>query len=154
MNCDYKDKIVSYIENELNDLDKIEFENELKKNSKLKDEYLEVKKVIDSLSKLPRIEASNNFIVSLNDKIDAYELKKEKGFNGLINNIFGSKYLPRITAVAMSLVFMFSLVYFLDSKSYNSSSLILSNSNSTSNEFLPSEVADLDSLEENLDIDK
>ena len=45
MDCnDYKNRIVPYIDNELGDLDKKEFESELEKNSKLKEEYLEIKR--------------------------------------------------------------------------------------------------------------
>ena len=151
MNCDYKDKIVSYIENELNDSDKLEFESELQKNSQLKEEYLEIKGLLNSLSNLPKLEASSDFIVSLNNKIDEYELKKERGLNGFINNILTGNYLPRISVVTMSFVFILSLVYFWDSNSSNSS-LILSNSSSTANESFSNEVAGLDSLEERSDI--
>jgi len=151
MNCDYKDKIISYIENELNDLDRLEFESELQRNSQLKEEYLEIKGLLNSLSNLPKLEASSDFIVSLNNKIDAHELKKERGLNGFISNIFTGNYLPRISVVAMSLVFMLSLIYFWDSNSYNSS-LILSNSSPTNNESVTNEVAGIDSLEENSNI--
>ena len=151
MNCDYKDKIVSYIENELNESDKLDFESELQKNSQLKEEYLEIKGLLNSLSNLPKLEASSDFIVSLNNKIDEYELKKERGLNGFINNILTGNYLPRISVVAMSFVFMLSLIYFWDSNLSNSS-LILSNSSSTANESVSNEVAGLDSLEERLDI--
>ena len=154
MDCnDYKDKIVSYIENELDDLSKKEFEDELETNSKLKQEYFELKAVLSSLSELPKVDASNDFIVSLNDKIDAYEVNQEKGWDTFISNIFKSSYFPRISAVVMSLIFVFSLVYFWDSNSYTSSSFILSNSGSTNNS-VNNEIADLDSLEENSNIDK
>jgi len=154
MDCnDYKDKIVSYIENELDESSKKEFENELEKNSKLKQEYLEMKAVLNSLSQLPKVDASSDFIVSLNDKIDAYEVNDEKGWDTFINSIFKSSYFPRVSAVVMSLIFVFSLVYFWDSGSYSSSSFILSNSGST-NQSVNNGIADLDSLEENLDIDK
>ena len=147
MDCDYKDKIVSYIENDLSDLDRQEFRNELKNNSELEREYLEVKGTLNSLSKLPKIDASSNFIVSLNNKIDAYESKKENGLNTFINNIFGNNYFPRISIVVTSLIFVFSLIYFWDSDLYNSSSFTLSNSDSTDNSSISNEIADLDSLE-------
>ena len=52
MDCDYKDKIVPYIENELNDLDREKFEFELKNNSDLNKEYLEIKNLFNSLKGL------------------------------------------------------------------------------------------------------
>ena len=154
MDCnDYKNRIVPYIDNELGDLDKKEFESELEKNSKLKEEYLEIKGLLHSLSDLPRINAPSNFIVSLNEKIDAYELSKERGWNVFIDNIFKSNYFARASVVAMSFVFIFSLFYFCNSDSYNSSSFILSNSDSTVNNPINSEIADIDSLEIEEDID-
>ena len=154
MDCDYKDKIISYIDNELNDLDREKFEHELHNNSELNEEYLEIKNLLNSLSKLPEVKSSSNFIVSLNNKIDAYESKKENGLQAFLNNILGNNYLPRISIVAMSLIFIFSLMYFSNLESYNSSSLILSNSSSTNDNSISNEVADLDSLEINSDIDK
>ena len=74
MDCnDYKDKIISYIEDELTEIDRQKFEGELKINSDLKKEYYEIKKLLQSLSDLPEITASSDFIDSLNKKIDAYE---------------------------------------------------------------------------------
>jgi len=154
MDCDYKDKIVSYIDNELNDLDRKNFEYELQNNSELNEEYLEIKNLLNSLSKLPEVKSSSNFIVSLNNKIDAYESKKENGLQTFLNNILGNNYLPRISVVAMSLIFVFSLMYFSNLESYNSSSLILSNSSSTNDTSISNEVADIDSLEISSDIDK
>ena len=89
MDCnDYKDRIISYIENELDELDRKEFENELQTNSELKEEYLEVKALLSSLSELPKLSASSDFIVSLNNKIEAYELKEDRGWNLFISKIF------------------------------------------------------------------
>ena len=153
MDCDYKDKIVSYIENELNDIDREKFEFELKNNSDLNKEYLEIKNLFNSLHKLPKIEASSDFIVSLNKKIDVYESKRKKGLTAFLNNILGDNYLPRISVVAMSLVFVFSLIYFSDFKLNDSSTLTLSNSSYTDDASIANEVADIDSLEISPDID-
>ena len=107
-----------------------------------------------SLSDLSKIETSADFIVSLNKKIDAYESKKEKGFRTFLDNIFSNNYLPKISIVAMSLVCVFGLMYFLDFNSKKSSSLILSNSSTTNDTSINNGVADLDSLEINLEVDK
>ena len=119
IDCDYKDKIISYIENELNNLEKAEFEIALQENSELKKEYLEIKGLLNSLSSLPKLETSSDFMVSLNNRIDAYELKKNRGMNTFFSSIFsrkfntivgqnGNNYLKSISAVVMSLIFMFS----------------------------------------------
>ena len=53
MNCEnYKDKIIAYIDNELNESDRISFEKELKSNSKLNAEYTEMKDLLNSLKTL------------------------------------------------------------------------------------------------------
>ena len=114
MDCDYRNKIGAYIDNELSSLDKENFENELQNNSELNQEYLQIKKLLSSLSRLPKIETSADFIVSLNEKIDAYEAKKAKRFSGFLDNALGGNYLPKISIAAMSLVCIFGLMYFLD----------------------------------------
>ena len=156
MDCEnYKDKILLYIDNELNQSDKKEFEYHLEKDSELKKEYSELKMTIKALSDLPKVEAQSDFMISLNKKIDAYELNQEKGLSRFIDNIFKVNYIPRFSLAAMSFVFVFSLFYFWDSNTINSSSLILSNSSTIEDEgSINNEVADLDSLEEYLDTNK
>ena len=156
MDCDnYKDKILLYIDNELNESDKKEFEHHLEEDSELKKEYFELKMTLKALSGLPKAEANSDFMVSLNKKIDTYELDQEKGLSRFIDNIFKVNYIPRFSLVAMSFVFVFSLFYFWDSNDMNPSSLILSNSSTVEDEdSINNEVADLDSLEEYLDTNK
>ena len=77
MDCNYKDKIMSYIEGELNERENKVFKSQLESNADLKREYNEINQIIKSLKKLPNIESSSNFIVSLNKKIDDYEKSKE-----------------------------------------------------------------------------
>ena len=77
INCEnYKDKIIAYIDNELNENDRISFEKELKNNSELNAEYTEMKDLLNSLKNLPEIKTSKNFMISLNSKIDQYESSK------------------------------------------------------------------------------
>ena len=61
-----KDKIISYIENILNDEDKKSFEHELQNNSELQKEYIDTKNLLNSLKNLPEVKTSRNFMVSLN----------------------------------------------------------------------------------------
>ena len=48
MNCNYKDKIISYIENDLTKQEMAEFESELEKNSELQLEFNEMKATLNS----------------------------------------------------------------------------------------------------------
>ena len=96
---------------------------------------------------MPEVTASSNFIVSLNKKIDAYENKEKKGWNLFINSIFKNDYFPRLSAVALSLVFILTIAYLWDSSFYNSPSSMLSNSSSIGTDSISNEIADLDSLD-------
>ena len=156
MDCnDYKDKIIAYIEGELTEIDRQKFESELEINSDLKIEYYEIKQVLQSLSDLPEIEASSDFMVSLNKKIEAHEIKQKKRWILFSNNIFQNDYFPRLSAIALSLIFILTIAYLWDSTFYNSSPpSMLSNSSSISNNPISNEIADIDSLDEKIPVDK
>ena len=85
INCNDNDRIISYIENELNESERKLFESELETDLELKKEYDSTRKLINSLNKLPKVKASGNFIVSLNCKIDEYE--KNKNFKWIFSSI-------------------------------------------------------------------
>ena len=154
MDCnDYKDKIISYIEDELTEIDREQFENELEINSDLKREYCEVKQVLQSLSGLPKLKASSDFMVSLNKKIDTYELKEKKGWGLFVDSMFKNDYFPKISAVALSLLFILTVAYLWSPSFYNSPSM-LSNSSSVGNDSISNAIANLDSLDENFVIDE
>ena len=112
MNCEnYKDKIIAYIDNELNESDRISFEKELKSNSELNAEYTEMKDLLNSLKNLPEIKTSKNFMVSLNSKIDEYESSKNIKWYGVFDNIF-SKIRPIQMGIgALSFIFILFIGY-------------------------------------------
>ena len=148
MNCNYKDKIMSYIEGELNESENKVFQSQLESNADLKREYNEINQIIKSLKKLPNIESSANFIVSLNKKIDDYEKSKGNSKWRLKGkNIFNVNYGPKISAIAaaLCLLFVFTLTYFLSTGNYGNSSLMLMNSSATKDS-TNNEVANIDSL--------
>ena len=112
MNCEnYKDKIIAYIDNELNESDRISFEKELKSNSELNAEYIEMKDLLNSLKNLPEIKTSKNFMVSLNSKIDEYESSKNIKWYGVFDNIFSQIRPIQMGIGALSFIFILFIGY-------------------------------------------
>ena len=112
MNCkNYKDKIIAYIDNELNESDRISFEKELKSNSELNTEYTEMKDLLNSLKDLPEIKTSKNFMVSLNSKIDEYESSKNIKWHGVFDNIFSQIRPIQMGIGALSFIFILFIIY-------------------------------------------
>ena len=107
-----KDKIINYIENNLNDDDRISFEKELENNFKLNSEYIEMKNLLTSLNNLPDIKTSRNFMVSLNSKIDKYESSKNHNwYNVLIDNIFSNLNPIQSGIGALAIIFVIFIGY-------------------------------------------
>ena len=146
MNCNYKDKIISYIENDLTKQEMAEFESELEKNSELQLEFNEMKATLNSFKNLPKIETSNDFIVNLNNRIDEYESSKIKIFNNVFGRILNYNYLPQISIGAVTLIFLLAINYFGFTNFDTNSNTLLSNSSEVVN-IDDSEVADADSLD-------
>ena len=152
MDCNnYKDKIISYIDNKLSAKEKIAFELELDNNSVLKTEYSEMKKVLNSLSQMAEIKASSNFMIDLNEKIDKYELKSSSNiFSLFFNKLINYDYLPHLSLGAASLVCLFVINFFWNYNDNGNSQIMLSNSS----DYVTDSIANLDSLDKEEDIDK
>ena len=146
MNCNYKDKIISYIENDLTKKEIAEFESELEKNSELQLEFNEMKATLNSFKNLPKIETSSDFIVNLNNRIDEYESSKIRIFNNVFGRILSNNYLPQISIGAVTLIFLLAINYFGFTNFDTNSNTLLSNSSEVVNTD-DSEVADADSLD-------
>ena len=154
MNCNsYEDKIISFIENELSDKERAEFQLELDNNSDLRAQYNEMRKILISLHEMPKVEPSSDFIIKLNAKIDDYEFKSTNIISSLLNKIINYDYLPQLSVGVVSLVCLFVVTYFWSSNNNNSSQIMLSNSSSV-NDSLNNQVANLDSLYNDKNIDK
>ena len=155
MNCENnKDKIISYIENDLNENDRRLFEKELKNNSDLNSEYIEMKNLLDSMKNLPEIKTSSNFMVSLNSKIDEYEAKKNyKWYNTIFDSVSTNVRLFQGGIAALAIIFVIFLgTNVLDSD--NSQPLMLSNSNLTEDVEINLTDSEIDSLiDSNQEID-
>ena len=82
--------------------------------------------------------------MSLNRKIDKYEENKNKVFSfSKLYNL--NNYMPKFALGALSIMFLFTLTYFVNNFDFNGDYLMLSKS-SNSSDFLNNEVVDSDSL--------
>ncbi len=123
--CYDYDTICAYIENDLNQEDRLAFEKELEKDANLKLEYKEIKFVMNSLSKFPEKSTSSDFLVNLNNKIDEYEMSKKTKWYSNIFNIFGNSSplqlgLGAMTAVILIVITVFALDPQFDNTGNNS----------------------------------
>jgi hypothetical protein len=148
-----EDKIISYLENELNADERLEFEKELNSNSSLKAECSEVKEMLKSLNRLPKVTAQDDFIVSLNNKIDAHEKNINKSWKSFFSNIFSSSTISsngavssKISAIAISAVCIFCIMLYSGIYNMNQETT-LSKSSSLDKDNV--QVADADSLDNN-----
>ena len=147
-----EDKIISYLENDLNANEKLEFEKELNLSSSLKAECNEMREVLKSLVSLPKVTAQDDFILSLNSKIDAHEKDINKSWISFLGNIFSSNattsngsVLARVSAIAISTVCIFCIMFY--SGIYMNQEATLSKSSSIDKD--NNQVAIADSLDTN-----
>ena len=97
MNCDYTDKIIDYLDDNLNELEKKDFENYLKNNKQFQDTIEDIKYQSRLIKNLPKYKASSDFMLNLNKRIDEHFTVKQvrlifKKVNVRYNYIFIWKY--------------------------------------------------------------
>ena len=146
MNCNnYEDKIISYIENELTAEERDQFKSELDNNPDLKVQYDEMRNILISLNKMPKAEASSDFMVKLNSKIDNHESQLTNKIGLFFNKIINHDYFPQVSVGIASLVCLFIVTYFWSPNNNSGSQMMLSKSSSVVDS-LDNEIANLDSL--------
>ena len=139
-----EDRIISYLENDLKPDEKIEFEKDLQADSTLKNECEEMKEMLKSLDMLPKVSVKNDFIISLNEKIDLYENDMKKSNNSIFGNLFSfDSVYSKISAVAISAICIFCIMIYSDMYSTNQGTSL---SNSSTLDLDDDSVANVDSL--------
>ena len=116
MNCEYNEKIVDYLENNLNEEEKVEFEAYLNSNKEFRNIVDDISYQTKLIKKLPRVKASSNFIVNLNEKIDAYESRNNNFWTKIFsNNKSKIDYIPLFGTLSLLVIVSFSLFKFANS---------------------------------------
>jgi len=119
--CYDNDKIVAYIDNELSRQEKEKFEEALKNDSNLLNEYESIKNLKNTLRDLPKIETDSNFMVKLNEKIDNYENSNKSKWTNIFVGIFNDKSPLTIGLSAFSVILIITLsIFMMNSTSTNS----------------------------------
>ena len=120
MNCEYNEKIVDYLENNLNEEEKVEFEAYLNSNKEFRNIVDDISYQTKLIKKLPKVKASSNFIVNLNEKIDAYESNNNNFWTKIfINNKSKIDYIPLFGILSLLVIVSFSLFKFSNSSISN-----------------------------------
>tara|TARA_B100000959_G_C14378345_1_gene377030 strand:- start:25 stop:498 length:474 start_codon:yes stop_codon:yes gene_type:complete len=111
MNCErFEKQINDYLDNHLDQSKKIEFENYLNENSEFKKIVDDIKYNNDLLRQIPKISASSDFIVKLNNKIEMYENNNRYSWINLFENkFFKLKTIPLIGVLSIFVIVSFSL---------------------------------------------
>ena len=109
-NCYDFEKINAYLDNELSRDEKANFEAQLVQDINLQEEVNRLKNLLSDLKELPQIETDVNFMVSLNEKIDRYELSKNKKW---YSNLLPDYSPSQLGLASLSLVVVFTLTFFI-----------------------------------------
>ena len=129
--------IISYLSGELNKEDKAAFELKLVENK-------EVKLIIDDLNandlilqNMPKYKTSADFLISLIDKIEAYEKSNIPWYTKMFDQIINLDAMPKLAITSVLFVLSFTL-FKINSSNYNN----LSNSTINDNQDLIAIVDD------------
>ena len=140
MNCEYYDKIIDYIDNNLSKQEKDNFETYLKNNDEFRGVFDDIKTQTKLIKELPQLKASSNFIVDLNKRIEEYESQNRYSLLSIFSiNKRKIDFIPLFGAMSLVLIVSFSL--------FKVSNYSLSDYNSEESRFDNSvAINDLDSL--------
>ena len=145
MNCEYYDKIIDYIDDNLSKQEKENFETYLKNNDEFRVIVSDIKTQTKLIKKLPQLKTSSNFIVDLNKRIEEYESQNKYSLLNIFSiNKTKIDFIPLLGTMSLLLIISFSL--------FKVSNYNLSNYNSEENQFDNSvAINDSDSLKNDYD---
>ena len=140
MNCEYYDKIIDYIDNNLSKQEKENFETYLENNEEFRGIVDDIKTQTKLIKELPQLKTSSNFIVDLNKRIEEYESQNRYSLLSIFSiNKRKIDFIPLFGAMSLVLIVSFSL--------FKVSNYSLSDYNSEESRFDNSvAINDLDSL--------
>ena len=145
MNCEYYDKIIDYIDDNLSKQEKENFETYLKNNDEFRVIVSDIKTQTKLIKKLPQLKTSSNFIVDLNKRIEEYESQNKYSLLNIFSiNKTKIDFIPLLGTMSLLLIISFSL--------FKVSNYNLSNYNSEESQFDNSvAINDSDSLKNDYD---
>ena len=107
---DFKEKITLYLINELELSEKNDFEEAMNKNKEWKKLFLDIVENDKNLKSLPKLSTKPDFIINLNEKIDAYENKEVPSLLNVIKeSVLNLNPVPALCILCLTLVISFSL---------------------------------------------
>ena len=110
MNCEYREKIVDYLENNLNDKEKEKFELYVKNNKDFRILVEDLKFQSQLIKKLPKVNTSSDFIINLNNQIDSYESKKSYSLFKIFTMNKSQINIPLLGTLSLIVIISFSLL--------------------------------------------
>ena len=110
--------IISYLSDELNKEDKAAFELELVSNNDLKLIIEDINANDLILQNMPQYKTSADFMVGLNDKIEAYEKSNIPWYTKMFDQIINLDTIPKLAITSVLFVLSFTL-FKINSSNYN-----------------------------------
>tara|TARA_B100001540_G_scaffold96575_1_gene86991 strand:- start:897 stop:1409 length:513 start_codon:yes stop_codon:yes gene_type:complete len=147
----FEEHISAYIDGELSQEDKRKFEELISNDENCKKRYNEMNQIVSNLISLPKLETDDNFINSLNQKIDNYEksnisifekLKRYFILNSKQEKLRTTSIRPAM-GIAMSCA-AFLMVFYLSSNNSNTNSSIVSNPSDLNDDIYYSDIDSTD----------
>ena len=112
---DFENKITMYINGELNNKEKIDFEKTMGGNSTLKNLFNDILHNDKNLNNLPHIKVSSDFMFNLNSRIEEYKVQKNRTWYNIIQEFsFNLKPAPALGIACVALVTCFSIIKISD----------------------------------------
>ena len=115
-----KEVIISYLSDELSKEDRTAFELELVDNNELQLILDDLNANDSILQNMPQRKTSEDFMVGLNNKIEAYEKSNIPWYTKMFDQITNLDRIPKLAVTSVLLVLSFTL-FKINSSNYNNS---------------------------------
>ena len=108
----FEEHITAYIDNELSEHEKKEFEDIINSDTDCRIKFKEVKSLVKNLHELPRFKTSDNFISDLNSKIQLKDELQSGFINKVKSNLSGIIPSPTLGfAMSVGVLFIVSFMF-------------------------------------------
>ena len=141
---DLEVKILEYIDNNMSDKDRKDFDKLLSRDGKLKLEVESVKQMLADMKGLKKIKLDSSFDERLRHSIEDYENTKSEPFN--ILQLFNNPVYASIGAVAAMFLIVMTTIILNNSGSNSSKSYMIIKSNTESLDAENNDIADSEDM--------